>query len=747
MSTLRAILAVGLCAACLPPQQSSRTRRGAGLSISRGPTISAELVRAADGANATRVLIDAVTPGCDTRFRRIAGGVRGEFRCRFDAARVGKFELAAELDLLDGGNDGSWDLLARIKRVPRDLAVSSLGFEFEMADVVGMQRLLIPTFSGGEFDEPAQTIPPDKPLDTKVANSIQATAYYGDDGTGLLMFARDPSGTRPKHLLYRSGNNRLGQPSVRLALEYYMPNTHVGNRAAATPVATAAIPYSFDPRVTSGWYVAAKIYRRWIEAAGRGAGGILGRGRLENRADVPQWMRELDLFISEPFGWYPEKATVPDPLLHLRRLRSDLGARYVHVGLWFWSNEQLVYGRSGSWLPLPRTVAQIRALLADGIRFSGYTIPCAFDVTNPLLFDLGLFLHLVEDRNGQPGTILSRRNGQPVVSVKMDLAAAKLADWYKTLGHYHASESGLAGFYSDFPVAVQFEDYRRSSGDRGITESNYRGFLEILRKSQEGAREAGRDFVQYHEAAFEWLIPVATAGQGATGVLGRAYPKDTRTRGVPFFQAVYSGYTLFWPADEKYGPLTLALDNDTYGEMRQSNMSRLLAEGFTWGAILNSSEPELRHGKLFYELDAKEPRKSVFAHHKRTLQNLIALRKLARPWLVYGEMLQSPAVGGDEVDMTIKVLIGSQVSTERFRKLAVPTTAWRASDGTIVIVAANGGRSEAAVMLDLARLELQGKWGLWDVLTHDLLLPDERGTIRLAVGGGLGRLLAPVRLP
>lgn len=744
---LRAFFIALLCTAVLGAQRLFPNRNGTASTPSRGPTIKVEIIRAADGVSLAHLRLDEQTEGCEVAIGAISGGFRQELYCSLDVKGFGRVELVAELDAIGPRPDGSWDLWTRVKGMPSQLAVSSLGIEFEMPDRDGMQQLLVPAFSGGEFDEPAISIPQGHTVDTRVANSVQATAYYADDGSGLLLFARDPSGTKPKRFRYRSGRNLEGKPAARFALEYYQPNTHIGGRTASTPVATAVLPYSFDPRSASGWFVAAKTYRGWIEAAGSKAGGILEQGSLEHRQDVPKWMRELDLMVVEPFGWFPAKATVKDPLLSLRRLRSGLGANFVHVGLWFWSDDSNVYGRAGSWLPLRETVQQIQALRADNIRFTGYTIPSAFDITNPLLFDLNLFRHAVEDRNRRPIMVKSLQNGRQVVALKMDVAAPQLADWFQRLGTFHAAFSGVSGLYADFPVAVQCEDYWRVAGDVGVTESSYKGYIDILRKARNGARQVGQDFMMYHEAAFEWLLRVATGGQGATGVLGRAFAGDPRSRGVPFFHAVYSGYTLFWPADELYGPLSLSLDPKAYGDLTKDNMSRLLAEGFTWGSILNSSEPDLRHGVLFFEKNVKEPLKTALAHYRKTLQNLIALRRLARPWLVYGEMLASPVLGGDEVDMTARILIGLTPSYEKFRKLAVPTTAWRAADGSVRIVAANGGRAEATVTLDLARIGLRGKWGLLDVITNKLLQPDPSGAIRVAVGGGQGRLLSPVRLP
>lgn len=717
---------------------------GAAGSLARGPALAARILRAADGSNAARFLIGLHTPGCEHKVVPIPGGHRWQFRCGLQHPGLGTFRLDAELDVTGPAADGSWDLRARITSMPAGLAVSSLGIDFEMLDGAGTETLMIPAFSGAEFVEPATTIPLTSPIDTSVAHSLQASAYYGDDGTGVLVLARDPTAMKPKHFLAASGKNQAGQRTVSFAFEYYMPNPHVGGRPAATPVATAVVPYSYDPTLSPGWYEAAKIYRSWLEANARGKGEILERGRLESRKDVPRWIKEVDLFNAERYGWFPHKATVKNPLFALRRYKTELGARQVFVGLWFWNDVCSPLGRQCSYLPLPATKNQVQAMLADDIRFAGYTFPW-IDVANPLFRALHFDRHAVEDRSGNPKTTDLFFKGKKQLHWILDVASPLVADWWEILAGFHASWSGLSGFYFDFPATVESADFRRPSGDLGITESAYRGFKEMMRRAQEGAASVGREFASYHEAAYEWLIPVTPTGEGATGVIGRAYPGETRTRGIPFFQTVYSGYTMFWPADELLGTAHMLLVGDAYGDPRRSNISRLLAEGFTWGHILNSSDFALADGKLFWEVAVAEPLKSFFQHHKKTLRNLIALRHLARRWIVYGEMLNSPVAGGDETDVTIKIPFRGQLSQETFRKLAVPATAWRAQDGSIRIVAANGGRATAAVSLNLRRIGLPASWKLVDVRTNETFGPDRRGHIRLTVAGGTGRLLAPAR--
>ena len=53
--------------------------------------------------------------------------------------------------------------------------------------------------------------------------------------------------------------------------------------------------------------------------------------------------------------------------------------------------------------------------------------------------------------------------------------------------------------------------------------------------------------------------------------------------------------------------------------------------------------------------------KGVFVHHGNVQRNLIKLRREARPWLVYGELMNNPTVGGDSFpgDLVVSLVVPS----------------------------------------------------------------------------------------
>ncbi len=739
------LLALGSTSAAAEAQSLlSLPKNGAAYKIVRGPSVIVRLALAKDGKGERRLVIDDKTPDCKMSRESIHGGTRFTFACKIEDKVLGKFTLKTEMDVLEIDKRGPYSLTPRVTKVASGVAVTSVGLQVQILDGSRVESLVIPAFSGGEFDEPASSIPLGKPVDLGSSHSMQMTSYYGQDGKGLLLYCEDPQGTKPKRLIFES--QRLGRSKAfTIAIEYPMPDAHKGGLERSAPVATRIEPYQFDTQLESGWYRAAKIYRKWLEKNATGRRGILQRGRFEDRKDVPKWCKEIDLFLSEQFGWYPKGSQVKKPLLHLRRLKKELDLDHVLVGLWFSGKRGDPLGRAGSWLPDLGAVTQFHALKKDGIRFAGYTFPGAFDPQNPLYGPLEMYRHTSDDRKGKPRTTFGGFDslGKPITLNRMDVAASELAQWYRILGMFHSAFSGYSGFYSDLPATVGFPDWkRRPALELGMTESSMLGFRNILDMTRIGAYEAGHEFVQFHEAAFEWLIPAASFGQGAVGTIGRAYKDDTRTRGVPMFQAVYSGYTQFWPADEGFGPQTLLFLPDAYGPVSESNMTRLLAKGFTWGAVLNSSEPWLPTGKLFWEVSGSQAQMEATLHHKKTLKNLVALRDRARKWLAYGEMLANPVIGGDRITVTVKKFFGDVTPVDQsFRMRMVPTTAWKAKDGSIRLVAANGSRKKGTVKISLEGLGFRKAKGLRDTNTKEVFKADKQRRIVVPVRAGTGRLL------
>jgi len=110
---------------------------------------------------------------------------------------------------------------------------------------------------------------------------------------------------------------------------------------------------------------------------------------------------------------------------------------------------------------------------------------------------------------------------------------------------------------------------------------------------------------------------------------------------------------------------------------------------------------------------------------------------------VYGEMLADPVVGGDTHEMQVQLLIDAAHSMQTLHKWAAPCSAWKAADGSIRLVTANGGREPATVEVDLRRVGLSAAWSLHDEGSGRSFAPDATGRIEIEIGPGTGMLLVP----
>ncbi|PIE25515.1 MAG: hypothetical protein CSA62_01070 [Planctomycetota bacterium] len=744
------LLALGMLASSVASQIAPLPAAGDAYAGSSGVSLSVTFVQAKTGLQRFELLLNQQIDGPGSTvsiIRSRRGSVLGKryhFKSQVLRPGIKPFAFVAELDVYPEPATKGYRFIPRIKQLPKDYAVEALGVGYVLEDRPGIQKLLVPVFGGAEFDDPVNSIS-NKRLDTGFAHSIQQTAYYAADGSGLLIRAEDPSGTQPKRFLYEVDDSGPSK-RLRISLDYWLPDTHVGGIPRQGLAAILVQPYRFDPNIEEGWYRAAKLYRKWISKAGRRPGSILERGPLQQRRDVPKWIKELDLFVYDQFGWFPDNTLVPKPLLSLERHKQGLGAKNIFVGLWSWSDRSSPTGYYGSWFARPEVSSQIRALRKKGIRVSGYTFPQAFDKRNPFLNFWLLRDSKLEDRSGKPVEYQSNI-GEPWVT--MDVASIGLSVWFAYLSRYHAAVTGLNGMYMDLPVSAGTPDFKRPWGQQeGTSRLGYQGFQRILQYARLGASFAGQEFALYHEAAFEWLISSANFGQGAIDLYGRANPTKDDSRGVPYFQAVYSGYTSFWPADPGLGTQTTTINPFAYGPFDQFNISRLQAEGVVLGGYPNTSEVFMPSGQLFYEHVFGDPLlDNWLQHHKQVLKSAIALRQAARPWLVYGEMLNDPRIGGDSDPMLLSIYyLGIGNVPESYTKPRVHTRAWKAPDSSIRVLAFNGHKLAGTTKLDLARIGKPKARGLRDSKTRQFfpaVLVGGRRVVTVPVGSAKWRILEP----
>lgn len=645
-------------------------------------------------------------PDCTVTHAAVGEAIRSTYTCRVSGGAWSDLDVVAEVDYLEG----KWgtDAFVRVTSLPACVAIESLGLEVRLPDTQAREHVLYSSYSGGHVvHEPATAA--GGPTLGRRDQSVQAIPYWADDGSALLVWAADPTGESPKDIV---GRPIPGSPAtLAIGWEANAPNAHLGGQGYEVP---------FPVRVTrhkGDWFDAAKLYRSWLEAEATGPGQILEMGPIAERSDVSRFVKELDLIGVSNTQWYQGTAADQKALRALARLPGHFGADDVVYMMWGTNDPADPYGGNGTYLTWPTLASDTAALLSAGVRTLIYTMPQVFSASNPALAETGAWQHLAEQRNGQPLLFED--------TVTADPSSDFWVLFYEQLAAAHASTfSGARGFYTDNPYYIADDFDRPSGAPLGMTQSSYTGLCDMNRAMRDGGKRAGGEFMTVHESGTERLIRCSDmegAGGQFTQIYAPFHTANMPADHVPFFQAVYSGYALMMLGDPRFGPLTIAngLWGDTFVESFE-NVGRALATTTAMGGVPSWGELLLNKGLLTaewteQELLGQDP-EVVIAPLIAHVTQLIAAREAARPWLVYGEMLRDPAIGGDRTVMNLRGPY-QPFDREQYDVPKVATGAFRADSGTVRIIAANGGRDAASTTLDLSRVGLGGVTSLTDSIS------------------------------
>lgn len=710
---------------------------GASFQLTRGLLPMLYLVTAADGGNAERVYIDP-----DDDDISVSDDDNGTYTLSGTVTTEAHGSFSPTVTLTASGDAASgYTVSVSATGIPSTSALTAIGFALEASkDANHTHYLLSPVFSGMIFEDPHDLIA--DAHDLNYSCSMQCMAYWSSDGTGLAIHGTDATGYKPKYFRFEPINS---DADLRITVGTWLPGDNVGGQDGSTLCSWKVLPYHFNPSREDGWEHAAKLYRNWLIANATGSGNILEQGAVADRSDTPTWLKQLELMVTDIASWYPDSATVADPFTNLTTHQTELECTNILLALWSWTRDANE-GKVGTWYPSTELAGEIATLLGNSIRTSGYTWPHAFDQANDAYSSVSGYT--AEDRDGNVQTETGSGNTYSV----MDVAQTGLATYYQNLASYHATNFSVRGFYTDLPTASGTQDYDRGEGyENGRSYQGYAGMAAIQQAMIAGGPE-GSDWAIFHEACFEWLIRSSNLGQGTTLTYARVVPGDSRSYGVPFFQRVYSGYTMFWPADPALGTQTTAVVPTAYGAFTEFNISRLQAEGVCLGGVPNTSEVYMPGGEMFYEHTVGDSAIDAWLqHHKVVLKSAIALRAAAREYIAHGQMLADPRDSGDEASMTLNVYYLSLGDTEAetYTKPTIHTRAFKADDGTVRVVAFNGSNASASTSIDPSRIGMRKAKRLVDVTdaTAYPVVADADSRSRVAevtVGAGEYRILEVV---
>lgn len=525
--------------------------------------------------------------------------------------------------------------------------------------------------------------------------TMQWFSYCQEDGVGLYWATHDPLGFR-KDFLLDMGEDR----TLSLRVRNYPEDMGSAGRPYRAPYPLVVTTF------TGGWPQASRLYRDWATSQ-----PWCRRGKLDQRTDVPDWMRNVSLWV-----WNRGAATRVMP--GVIELQKRTG---VDVALdWYWWHNNPYDVLMPEYLP-PREgsatfVSAVRELQSLGIKVIVYINGRLWDTESDSWREENAKLGAAKDERLDP--YAERYNvfipGHVIAPMcpTTELWARKMTSVVSSL----VRDLSLDGVYLDqisiYPANLCHDPSHQHPAGGG----NYwaEGYSELMRRAREVARKANSQASLTSESCVEVYIDSFDAfltfdsSWERTGFIDK-YGPDCEP--IPLFNSVYHDYALtfgsyasmttvapydeLWPESSRppeYG------QSVPYPDECPDQFAFELARNVVWGIqpMVANVYPEML-GRDEFEADM------------RFVQSLARFHASAKEYLVLGRWLPPPVVESPTVDVMISVgSVYTPVEDRRTRPKttqAVLSSAWATGDGRCCAVFVNFSTHavDALVSADLDR--------------------------------------------
>jgi len=529
--------------------------------------------------------------------------------------------------------------------------------------------------------------------------TMQWFSYYSKGTAGLYWATDDSLGFRKDFLLDMNKDK-----TMTLRVRNYPED--MGSVGRPYRPAYSLVLTTFE----GGWEKASQIYRAWATSQ-----PWCRRGKLSQRVDVPDWMKEVSLWV-----WNRGAAArvMPGAL----ELKKRTG---VNVGLdWYWWHNNPYDILMPEYLP-PREGSEnfskaVHQLQSNGIRVIVYINGRLWDAESNSWREEKANLAAVKDENLKPYG--ERYNvfvpGHIVVPMcpTTELWMRKMASTVNSL----VRDLSLDGVYLDqisiYPANLCFDpDHSHPAGG-----GNYwaEGYAELMRRTREVARKANpqasltsESCVELYTDSFDAFLTFDATWE-RTGFIEK-YGRNCEP--IPLFNAVYHDYALtfgsytsmtnappyddLWPESSRppeYGKFV------SYHDRYPDQFAFEFARNIVWGIqpMVTNVYPEML-GRDEFEADM------------RFLETLTRFHAEAREYLVFGRWLPPPILECPNVQVVIDV--GSVYTAVKDRREitkitpAVLSSAWASEDGRCCIILVNFSNHtvETMVRADIDRYGFQ----------------------------------------
>jgi len=490
--------------------------------------------------------------------------------------------------------------------------------------------------------------------------TMQFLAFYHPAHAGLYFGAHDPQAHFKRFGLY----GKKGGDHVELVMQNF-PQERI------QPGLNYWMPYPAVVGTFAGeWWHASQIYREWaVEQE------WCSKGPLRHRKDIPQWIKEVDL-------WYwnyvyrdrhsPEE--IVPAVVHLKeRMETDICIHWYEWNDWpFNQNIPESFPLTYEWQE--RLAQGLDALHEAGVHAIPYTNARLWDCTTEAYRTQGGPESVVFDEHGKPTPWATR--GRAANWLTMCPHARPWQEKIQRLMREIVEVVGMDGAYLDqitssfvLPCFVAAHGHPRGGGN-----SWYRGYrlmMGLIRATINTEHPeviwTSEDVIECYQDLFDTNL--SRHGAELNGRFGDGWLP------IPMYPSVYHDYAM------------------TYGTVQ--TMDQSFAEAYYLGEALvftGGSQP------MICGYFAKHVGTDEFGDYVEYLERLVRVRKRARKFLTYGRWLPPVQMEAETVEV--------QWSDDGRPKTvpAVITTSWGADDGSVGIVMVNHTGEDRSI-----RYQFQGE--------------------------------------
>lgn len=562
-----------------------------------------------------------------------------------------KFNLIITVSLDQNSDYGNWRINVENNMVDYSLLYIKLFFGIlkdpDDYAVIENQQIKNPATTIGNLADPY--------IDGGgIPMKLKIVPYWTSDNDGLYFISKD---TLPPHY---QGTSMTADGQRFVYGHFFYPDQLgiVGN--------DLSMNYDFSVGVFNGdWYDAAKIYRAW--ALNQPWADI----RLENRNDIPQYWKELDLGEVR----HSPNTNITYEINSWKKIKDFYDIDNLVVLYWFGVSTL-------DFQPQPWTSQLVGGLNPYGISIFAYTNSQVMDINSPFYNQISAY------------TCRNLLN-QPIISgsiARNDYTNPNLHDWYADKVRNNIASSGYKGIFFEIPLPDPI-CYNGLPNPVGGTKP-WEGMTEFIRKERDAGRQIHSDFVIAYEFFYEAFFEVSDAIFSVGTHLPNSclsYDCDENVKGVPFLSAIYHDVMPI------LGVGTFL--QSPFGNYNLPLLDQFIAMVFSWGEIIHTKEPFIdSHHVLNHE--ANQIQNPLFTdtvnylmNHTLFLKKILSARKYAKKYLIYGEMLRPIPSNINDVLLTLdgfKPGVTQVVPVQIHKYIPeVPNSVWRSTDGKTGLVFAN----------------------------------------------------------